>query len=64
MYITDDVSSMFGSNNRDSISLKVVALSEDLLNTLPVYFLKKKFNYKMKITMRITLIFTDMDVEY
>lgn len=35
-YITDDFSSMFGSNNRDSVSLQVVALSEHLLNTFPV----------------------------
>lgn len=35
-YITDDLSSTFGSNNRHSIRLKVVALSEDLLNIFPV----------------------------
>lgn len=41
-YVTDDFSSTFGCNNRDSIGLEVVALSEDLLNTFPVYFLKEK----------------------
>ena len=63
-YITDDFSSMFGSNNRDSISFKVIALSENLLNTFPVQFLKKKYtNYKMKIMMCKKLIFTGMVVE-
>lgn len=58
---------MFGSNNRDSISLNVVALSEHLLNTFPVYFLTKKLklsSYKIKIIMPTTLIFADLDVEY